>query len=101
MRRRCVVAWRVRLRQRAARGRCGACWRSALRGHEVDGGAYYSAARSGFFDPFVLIEEGRIALDEPVPLFSQRKRGIPEFAAAERRVLDRVVATLNEGCKAA
>ena len=47
-------------------------------------------------DRVVLIEAGRITLDEPVHLPRQRERGSSEFAAAEKRILDRVLATQGE-----
>jgi sulfonate transport system ATP-binding protein len=44
-------------------------------------------------DRVVLIEEGRIALDERVPLPRPRVHGDPAFAAIERRILARVLRT--------
>jgi len=44
-------------------------------------------------DRVLLIEDGRIALDRPVPLSRPRSRGRPEFAAIEETVLDRVLQT--------
>jgi sulfonate transport system ATP-binding protein len=44
-------------------------------------------------DRVLLIEDGRIALDERVPLARPRSRGNPHFAAIEERILERV---LNE-----
>ena len=52
-------------------------------------------------DRVVLIEDGRITLDEPVHLPRQRARGSPEFAVAEKRILDRVLATHSKSRKAA
>jgi sulfonate transport system ATP-binding protein len=46
-------------------------------------------------DRVVLIEDGRIALDERVPLPRPRQHGDPAFAALERRVLDRVLRQPN------
>jgi sulfonate transport system ATP-binding protein len=43
-------------------------------------------------DRVVLIEDGRIALDLPVPLPRPRRRGDPTFAALEETILDRVLA---------
>lgn len=42
-------------------------------------------------DRVILIEEGRIALDERVPLARPRSQGDPAFAALEQRILDRVL----------
>lgn len=42
-------------------------------------------------DRVVLIEDGRIALDERVPLERPRSRGHPRFAAIEERILQRVL----------
>jgi sulfonate transport system ATP-binding protein len=42
-------------------------------------------------DRVVLIEDGRIALDEPVPLARPRSHGDPAFAALEQRILERVL----------
>ena len=44
-------------------------------------------------DRVVLIEEGRIALDERIDLPRPRSRGTPEFARIEGRVLERVMKT--------
>ena len=42
-------------------------------------------------DRILLIEDGAVALDLPVPLPRPRHRGAPEFAALEGRVLDRLL----------
>lgn len=42
-------------------------------------------------DRVVLIEDGRIALDERVELARPRSQGDPAFAALEKRILDRVL----------
>ncbi len=42
-------------------------------------------------DRVILIENGAIALDEPVPLARPRSRGDARFAALEKRILDRVL----------
>ncbi len=42
-------------------------------------------------DRVLLIEDGRIALDERVPLPRPRSRGHPRFAAIEERILERVL----------
>jgi sulfonate transport system ATP-binding protein len=42
-------------------------------------------------DRVILIENGAIALDEPVPLPRPRSRGDAVFAAIEKRILDRVL----------
>jgi sulfonate transport system ATP-binding protein len=42
-------------------------------------------------DRVLLIEDGRIALDERVPLVRPRSRGDARFAALEERILDRVL----------
>jgi len=42
-------------------------------------------------DRVILIEDGRIALDERVPLARPRSHGDPAFAALEKRILDRVL----------
>jgi len=42
-------------------------------------------------DRVILIEDGRIALDEPVNLARPRSQGDPAFAALEKRILDRVL----------
>ncbi|MES2956932.1 MAG: ATP-binding cassette domain-containing protein [Pseudomonadota bacterium] len=42
-------------------------------------------------DRVLLIEDGRIALDERVPLARPRSRGDPRFAAIEERILQRVL----------
>ncbi|HKX95125.1 MAG TPA: ATP-binding cassette domain-containing protein [Methylibium sp.] len=42
-------------------------------------------------DRVLLIEDGRIALDEPVPLARPRSRGDARYAALEERILDRVL----------
>jgi sulfonate transport system ATP-binding protein len=39
----------------------------------------------------LLVENGRIALDERVPLARPRRHGAPEFAALEERILERVL----------
>jgi sulfonate transport system ATP-binding protein len=44
-------------------------------------------------DRVLLIEDGRIALDERVPLPRPRVQGDPAFAALERRILERVLRT--------
>jgi ABC-type sugar transport system ATPase subunit len=46
----------------------------------------------------LLVENGRIALDERVPLARPRRHGAPEFAALEERILERV---LQPGIEAA
>lgn len=52
-------------------------------------------------DRVVLIEEGRITLDERVDLPRERVRGSAEFAAAEKRILDRVLKTERDARKVA
>jgi sulfonate transport system ATP-binding protein len=42
-------------------------------------------------DRVILIEDGRIALDEAVTLARPRSQGDPAFAALEKRILDRVL----------
>ena len=42
-------------------------------------------------DRVILIEDGRIALDEPITLTRPRSQGDPAFAALEKRILDRVL----------
>ncbi|WP_198969908.1 ATP-binding cassette domain-containing protein [Xylophilus sp. ASV27] len=42
-------------------------------------------------DRVILIEDGRIALDEPIALARPRSQGDPAFAAIEKRILDRVL----------
>lgn len=42
-------------------------------------------------DRVILIEDGAIALDERVPLARPRSRGDAQFAAIEKRILDRVL----------
>ncbi len=42
-------------------------------------------------DRVILIEDGRIALDENIALARPRSQGDPEFAAIEKRILDRVL----------
>ncbi|MFN3495311.1 MAG: sulfonate ABC transporter ATP-binding protein, partial [Hydrogenophaga sp.] len=42
-------------------------------------------------DRVILIENGAIALDEPVPMARPRSRGDAVFAAIEKRILDRVL----------
>jgi sulfonate transport system ATP-binding protein len=42
-------------------------------------------------DRVVLVEDGRVALDERVPLPRPRSHGDPGFAALEQRILDRVL----------
>ena len=42
-------------------------------------------------DRVILIEEGRIALDETIALARPRSQGDPAFAALEKRILDRVL----------
>ena len=42
-------------------------------------------------DRVILIEDGRIALDEPIALARPRWHGDPEFARIEKRILDRVL----------
>jgi sulfonate transport system ATP-binding protein len=42
-------------------------------------------------DRVILIEEGRIALDEKIPLDRPRSRGDAAFAAIEKKILDRVL----------
>ena len=42
-------------------------------------------------DRVILIEDGRIALDENIVLARPRSQGDPEFAAIEKRILDRVL----------
>jgi sulfonate transport system ATP-binding protein len=48
-------------------------------------------------DRVILIEGGRVALDERVALPRPRSRGAPRFAALEERVLDRVLSTASAG----
>jgi sulfonate transport system ATP-binding protein len=42
-------------------------------------------------DRVILIEDGRIALDESIALARPRSQGDPAFAAIEKRILDRVL----------
>ena len=70
-----------------------------LGGVEADDVRVLSGGQVGFFDPFVLIDERRITLDEPVHVPRQRESGSPEFAAAEKRILDRVLASHSESRK--
>ncbi|MDB5730321.1 MAG: sulfonate transporter ATP-binding protein, partial [Variovorax sp.] len=42
-------------------------------------------------DRVILIEDGRIALDERITLARPRSQGDPAFAAIEKRILDRVL----------
>ncbi|VTU29269.1 ATP-binding cassette domain-containing protein [Variovorax sp. PBL-E5] len=42
-------------------------------------------------DRVILIEDGHIALDEPIALARPRSQGDPAFAAIEKRILDRVL----------
>ena len=42
-------------------------------------------------DRVILIEDGRIALNEPIALARPRSQGDPAFAALEKRILDRVL----------
>ena len=42
-------------------------------------------------DRVILIEDGRIALDENIALARPRSQGDPVFAAIEKRILDRVL----------
>ncbi|MGO9135097.1 MAG: ATP-binding cassette domain-containing protein [Methylovirgula sp.] len=42
-------------------------------------------------DRIIVLEEGNIALDVAVPLPRPRRRGAPEFAALEQRILDRLL----------
>ena len=42
-------------------------------------------------DRVILIEDGRIALDETISLARPRSQGDPAFAAIEKRILDRVL----------
>jgi sulfonate transport system ATP-binding protein len=42
-------------------------------------------------DRVILIEDGRIALDENIALARPRSQGDPAFAAIEKRILDRVL----------
>jgi sulfonate transport system ATP-binding protein len=42
-------------------------------------------------DRVILIEDGRIALDVAITLARPRSQGDPEFAALEKRILDRVL----------
>ena len=42
-------------------------------------------------DRVILIEDGRIALDEAINLARPRSQGDPAFAALEKRILDRVL----------
>lgn len=44
-------------------------------------------------DRVILIEEGRIGLDQSIALPRSRSRGTPEFAALEEHILNRVLAT--------
>ncbi|WP_439519371.1 ATP-binding cassette domain-containing protein [Hydrogenophaga sp.] len=46
-------------------------------------------------DRVILIEDGAVALDERVPLARPRSRGDAEFAAIEKRILDRVLQVPN------
>ena len=48
------------------------------------------AACSGMLEVF-LIEDGRIALDERIPLPRLRQRGDPLFGVIEKRILNRVL----------
>ncbi|WP_227242493.1 ATP-binding cassette domain-containing protein [Paraburkholderia caribensis] len=48
-------------------------------------------------DRILLIEEGRIALDQPVPLARPRERATAAFAQIEERVLQRVMKTRATG----
>jgi sulfonate transport system ATP-binding protein len=47
-------------------------------------------------DRIIVLEEGNIALDVAVPLPRPRRRGAPEFAALEQRILDRLLQTHAE-----
>jgi sulfonate transport system ATP-binding protein len=47
-------------------------------------------------DRVILIEDGRIALDERIALARPRSQGDPAFAALEKRILDRVLAEPGE-----
>lgn len=47
-------------------------------------------------DRVILIEDGRIALDEPITLARPRSQGDPAFAAIEKRILDRVLLRSDE-----
>ncbi|RZJ04515.1 MAG: ATP-binding cassette domain-containing protein [Haliea sp.] len=47
-------------------------------------------------DRVILIEEGRIALDEKIPLARPRSRGDAAFASLEKRILDRVLQKPDE-----
>ncbi|HEY3045984.1 MAG TPA: ATP-binding cassette domain-containing protein [Polaromonas sp.] len=42
-------------------------------------------------DRVILIEDGRIALDERIPLARPRERSNPQFGVLEKRILDRVL----------
>ena len=42
-------------------------------------------------DRVILIEDGRIALDERIPLARPRQRSDPLFGVIEKRILDRVL----------
>ncbi|MCY1373573.1 hypothetical protein D9M69_608580 [compost metagenome] len=44
----------------------------------------------------ILIEDGRIALDENIALARPRSQGDPAFAAIEKRILDRVLQKSEE-----
>jgi sulfonate transport system ATP-binding protein len=67
------------------------CFTALLVTHDV-------AEAVALADRVLLIEDGRIALDERVPLPRPRSRGNPQFAAIEERILQRV---LNESDAAA
>ena len=47
-------------------------------------------------DRVILIEDGRIALDENIALARPRSQGDPAFAAIEKRILDRVLQKSEE-----
>jgi sulfonate transport system ATP-binding protein len=47
-------------------------------------------------DRVILIEDGRIALDESIALARPRSQGDPAFAAIEKRILDRVLQKPDE-----
>jgi len=48
-------------------------------------------------DRVILIEDGRIALDERITLARPRSQGDAAFAAIEKRILDRVLQKPDQG----
>ena len=50
-------------------------------------------AAAGFVHRVLLVEDGRITLDLPVPLARPRQRGDAAFATLERRLLERLLRT--------